>query len=249
MAEPEKTEAPAQKRGEPSRLEIFYPGNTEGHRDVIHVASFPEIVFFWPLMLAGFFCAALQGAGLSDGTGTGWLFLFVFLFNFLVLVQDFDQKQFFILVLVLVVATLGIWLCNLYGISIFKSLAEWLLSFQPRFSTHAFLLMSATLFLMLGWGCISALFDYWRFEQNEFVHFTQPVGRDLSIARSGCSVYKEIPDIFECLLTFGGGTLLIKRENQVVATIRNIPFLGKRMTAIEEMLSETRVTVAHEVKL
>ena len=69
------------------------------------------------------------------------------------------------------------------------------------------------------------------------------MGRDLSIARSDCSVYKEVPDIFEYLLFAGGGSLVIHRGGQVLATIPHVPFLSWRMPAIEHLLAETRVTI------
>ena len=52
---------------------------------------------------------------------------------------------------------------------------------------------------------------------------------------------REIPDILELMLTFGGGTLLVRRDTQVVARIEHVPFLGRRMVAIERMLGVTRV--------
>ena len=84
--------------------------------------------------------------------------------------------------------------------------------------------------------------DYWRIEPNEFVHYVQPWGRDQSIPRQGSTVSREVPDVLELLLTFGGGTIAIKREGQVVARIEHVPFLGKRMRSIEKMLGVTRVT-------
>jgi len=85
------------------------------------------------------------------------------------------------------------------------------------------------------------MFNYWKLEHNEFVHYIQPFGRDMSIPRVGSTVSKEIPDILEFILTLGGGSLVIRREGEVVATIPNIPFLGRRMKVIEKMLSEQRV--------
>ena len=37
------------------------------------------------------------------------------------------------------------------------------------------------------------------------------------------------------------GTLVIRREGQVVARIEHVPFLGRRMVAIEKLLGVTRV--------
>ena len=59
--------------------------------------------------------------------------------------------------------------------------------------------------------------------------------------REDSTVVREIPDVLEMLLTFGGGTLVVKREGQVVVRIKNVPFLGRRMIALEQLLGVTRV--------
>ena len=230
----------------PSVWEIYYPRKIGGHRSVVYLSSFPEIVFFWPTILISFFCAFLQAVGAVDPVSAGWLFTVVALFNFLVLVQDFDQKQFIIVCLAFLAFLLLMWIANLYGIAFFKSIASWIAGFRPVMSTDFYVLSAVSLTVFFVWGAISPMFSYWMISQNEFVHFTQPIGRDTSIARIGCTISKEIPDVLECLLTFGGGTLVIKKDNQVLASIRNIPFLSLRMDAVEHMLAETRVTVAQE---
>jgi hypothetical protein len=225
--------------------EIYYPHKIAAeHRDCIYIASFSEIVFFWPLLLTCFLCASLQSISLFSPTAAGWLFVVVLTLNLLVLVQNFDQKQFVILILVLVALGLAVWIVNLYGFSFLRHLAHWILSFEPQFSTHSYLMIGTVLLVYFLWGLTAPLFSYWRLEQNDFVHYTRPAGRDLSVARMGCSVYKEIPDIFQCLLTIGGGNLIIKRDNNILASINNVPFLSLRMAIIEDMLDETRVTVA-----
>lgn len=235
------------KSREPSLREIYFPQRTEGHRSSIFVASFPEIIYFWPTLLVSFSAALLQGAlGVSD-LSMGWLFVVVLGLNLLVLVQDFDQKQFVILLLALLVFGLGSWILQLYGIALLGTIAGWIFSFEPRVSTDGYILMGTILLALMVWGLITPLFSYWRLEQNEFVHYSQPIGKDMSIARIGCTVYKEIPDVFEAILSFGGGTLVIRRQDQILATIPHIPFLGLRMHAIEHMLSETRVVVEKEV--
>ena len=109
-------------------------------------------------------------------------------------------------------------------------------------STSAYLILAVILTIFFCWGMIRPMFDYWILEHNEFVHYIQPFGRDMSVPRSGSTVSKDIPDILEYILTLGGGSLVIKREGEVVATIPHIPFLGRRMKVIEKMLSEQRVT-------
>lgn len=245
MSTPNPGQSTASKQS-PSVWEIFYPREIQGHRDEIFLASFPEIMYFWPTVLTLFLCALLQSVGGSPGA-VGWIFFLIFSFNLLVLVQDFDQKKFFIFLLLVFVGILGIWIINLYGFTFIQRIASWILGFSPALSTDAYVLLGMVTLVYFVWGCVAPMFSYWKLEQNEFIHYTQPIGKDMSIARIGCSVYKEIPDIFECILSGGGGSLIIRKDNQVLATIPNVPFLGMRMKAIEHMLSETRVIVDKEV--
>ena len=238
-----ETPSAVTKAKTPSVWEIYFPRRGPDHHGSIYLASFPEIIFFWPVILAAFFCAFLQGVLGLSGASVGWFFVMLMIFNFIVLVHDFDQKRFLIFILFVSVFWLLVWITNLYGFTFLKSFARWLLDFNPTISSDGYLLLGSFLLVLFCWGLISPLFDYWRIEPNEFVHYTQPVGRDLSIARANCSVSKEIPDVFECLLTGGGGSLVIKRDQQILATIKNIPFLGLRMAAIEHVLAETRVVV------
>ncbi len=230
-------------RSKPSIWQIYFPGNVTGERSAVYLASFPPIIYFWPTIVMAFLCAFLQGVAGLNPVAVCWWMIAVVAFNFLVLVQDFDQKQFVILVLVVVSLALAGWVVTLLGFHFLRAIVDLLARFSPSMSVDAYFVFGLALGLLFLWGIITPLFSYWEFEQNEFIHFTRPIGRDMSIARAGCSVYKDIPDMFECLLSGGGGRLIIKRDDQVLASIPHIPFLAKRMIAIEHMLSETRVVV------
>lgn len=229
-----------------SRWEVYWPKKQTSNRKAIYIASFPPIVYFWPGMLTFFVCGLLQAStGIDPGT-LGWIAIGVFTLNILTIVQDFDQKKFLILILVVIVGGLGAWIINMKGIEFLKNWVHAIIGLAPAFSTSAYFILAAILFLLLIWGLIRPLFDYWRFEHNEFVHYIQPFGRDQSIPRMGSTVAKQVPDMLEFILTWGGGSLVITREGRTWATIPHIPFLGWRMRAIEKMLSETRVTSVEE---
>ncbi len=245
--EPSPSSSNSSKRKEPSIWDLYYPGEIAGHRDAILVASFPEIIYFWPSLVTMFLCAFLQGVVGLDAGGLGWLAVFVLFMNLLVLVQDFDQKKFLILVLTLFALFLISWIISLYGFTFLKSIVDWIFSFQPSMSTDAYVVLGSIFTFLFVWGLLTPPLSYWRLEQNEFVHYTQPIGKDMSIARIGCTVYKEIPDVFEFMLGLGAGSLLIRKDNQILATIPHVPFLSLRMKAIEHLLSETRVIVDKEV--
>ena len=227
---------------EATRWEVYFPFAYKEDRHAIHVASFPPIVYFWPAILVFFFCGITQATGLvAEGT-LGWIAIAVFTFNILVIVQDFDQKKFLIMVLLIVSAGLLVWIIDMKGFEFLRRFARALIELHPTMSTSSYLILAVILTGMFSWGMIRPMSDYWVLEHNEFVHYIQPFGRDMSVPRMGSTVSKEIPDILEYILTWGGGALVIKREGEIIATIPHIPFLGRRMKVIEKMLSEQRVT-------
>ena len=238
----EATEDEVQVDKKVSRWEVYFPsGKLEGRRS-IYVASFPAIIYFWPLIVVFFTCGILQNyTDIPKGT-LGWVALLAFGFNILVIVQDFDQKKFLILILAVVAISLGVWIVQMKELTFLESFVNAMIGLEPTLSTSAYFIFGSILILLMGWGLIHPMFDYWQLAHNEFVHYIQPFGRDISIPRQGSTVVKQIPDILEFILTLGGGCLVISRNGEVMARIPHIPFLGRRMKAIEKLLSETRVT-------
>jgi hypothetical protein len=241
MNEKEAAETSNQKSA--SVWEVYFPKKSPQAHGVVYVASFPAILYFWPTAIVCILAALSQVSSGSESVVAGWFFVGILTLNFIVLAHDFDQKQFIIFTLLLIVLGLGSWIVSLYGFTFLRNMMHWVSGFRPALSTDVYLLLAGVLIIMFILGSISPRLSYWKFEQNEFVHYVQPAGRDRSIARASCSVYKEIPDIFEYLLFFGGGSLVIRRNDQVLATIPHIPFLSFRMPAIEHLLGETRVVV------
>jgi hypothetical protein len=221
--------------------EVYYPRGVREDKEAIPLASFPVIFYFWPSMLSFLGFGLLQALGWVAPTTVGWWVYGTFALNLIVIVHELDQKKLLILVLSLGVVGLLLWVSNLYGLPLLAGAAGAVRALDPTFSTDALLLIGLTLLLFFLVGLAQPRFDYWRIEPNEFVHYIQPWGRDQSIPRDGSTVTREVPDVLELLLTFGGGTLVIRREGQVVARIDHVPFLGKRMIAIERMLGATRV--------
>lgn len=246
MSDEEKAAAKKVNSGEPSRWEVFFPSSVEGDRSAILVASFPAIMYFWPTIAAFYLAGILQGVGIANVGTIGWFAIAIFSVNILVIVQDFDQKKFIILCLVVALLGLGAWIIDMKGMEFLRNIFGFLYNLSPTMSTSAYLVLAMILTVYFFWGMLRPLFDYWRFEHNEFVHYIQPFGRDMSVPRQGSTVSKDVPDMLEFILTLGGGSLVIKREGEVVATIPHIPFLGRRMKAIEKMLSEQRVTTVHD---
>ncbi len=250
-AEPKPTPLAKPKHHKESIWQVYFPTRIHEDKLVVPLASFPMIIYFWPTMLIFLICALVQGGAGADGIASqsvtlGWLAAGMFAFNMMVIVTDLDQKKFAIAVLLVVVTGLGLWISDMKGFTLWASIIGWLSSLDVSFSTDAYYVLFAVLFIFFFVGMVQPRVNYWRLEPNEFVHYIQPWGRDQSIPRLGSTVSREVTDVFELLLTFGGGTLVIRREGQVVARIQHVPFLGRRMIAIERMLGVTLVRNVHE---
>ena len=234
--------APAKIEKE-SIWEVYYPFNADKDKDAVPVASFPMIIYFWPTLLAFLLCGVIQSFGdeAAQSVTLGWWATGALTFNLMVIVTDLDQKKFAIVLLLVLLACAGLYVGRLKGWAVLGDAGHWIAALQVSYSTAAYLVVGCSLLFFFLLGMLQPRLNYWRLEPNEFVHYVQPWGRDQSIPRLGSTVTREVPDVLELLLTFGGGTLAIKREGQVVARIQHVPFLGKRMKSIERLLGVTRV--------
>ncbi len=226
--------------------EVYYPRGVDRDKEAVPVASFPMIVYFWPSVLTLLTCGLLQAFSDEPSPALGLVTVGVWTFNLLVIVSDLDQKKFLITVLVFALLGLGAWIAHREEFGLPGAVLGWIAALDVTLSTDAYFVMGSILLVLFVVGLAQPRFDYWRLEANEFVHYIQPWGRDQSVPRLGSTVSREVPDILEYLLTFGGGTLLIRREGQVVARIEHVPFLGRRMIAIERLLGATRVKTVSE---
>jgi len=243
---PEKQpEAPAKKGGlkKESIWEIYYPTGVDEEKQAVPVASFPMIIYFWPTLVVFMICGILQAIAKEPQplTALGWWATGALAFNLLVIVTDLTQKKFLIAILFLTVVGLLLYISKEKDYGFVSSLGKWVGRWELGYTTDTYFVVSGFLWVFMILGLLQARLDYWRLEPNEFTHYIQPWGRDQSIPRLGSTVTREIPDVLEMLLTFGGGSLVIRRESEVVARIEHVPFLGRRMKAIERMLGVTRV--------
>lgn len=239
-AQPPRTQSTTELKQD-SIWEVYWPRDVRADKVAVPVASFPMIIYFWPTMVAFFLLGTAQGLFGASPTSIGIAAVVVWAANLLVIVTDLDQKKFVIFVLLVLLAGFGAWVSTLKDWAILGWLGDWLRGLDLRLSTQALFAMGSLVLFFLLVGLLHPRLDYWRFEANEFVHYIQPWGRDQSIPREGSTVTKEIPDVMEMLLTFGGGSLVIRREGEVVARIDHVPFLSRRMVAIEKLLSAKRV--------
>jgi len=243
---PAAAREPARTQEKESIWEVYWPRGVREAKHCVPIASFPMIIYFWPTMIAFLVLGFLQGVTDLAPPTLGLIATGILALNLLVIVTDLDQKKFLIVLLVVLLLALAGWVSSLKGMGLVGGIGHWLGALDVTYSTQAYLAISTLLWLFFVIGLVQPRFDYWRLEANEFVHYIQPWGRDQSVPRIGSTVTREVPDVLELLLTFGGGTLVIRREGQVVARIEHVPFLNRRMIAIERLLGATRVTTVSE---
>lgn len=225
-------------------FEVFYPINLDKARDRVYVASFPKIIYMWPTIICLLVCSIVQMTMEADISPTlGWIFICLFSFNWLVIAQDFPRLKFVILILVVALILMLFWLINLKDVTILDAVQDFLKSLEPGLTTHTYLILFVILLALFLWGLTSPLVDHWRFENNEFIHFVRPFGRDQSFPRLGHSVVMEITDVFEFILC-GSASIVIKKDNEVVARIENVPFALRKMKVIDKIIGELKVTQA-----
>ena len=245
MSSPQTTpQAPNPKLPSPKKdsiWEVYWPSKYKGPREALTVASFPPIIYFWPTMVMLLVGGLLQSLGWTADTTVGWLVTGTLSFNLLVTVVDLDQKKFIISLLLVTLGCVGFWVASDKEWALLGSFTVWLADLEPTYSSDALFLLLASISFLFVVGMMRPRLNYWRFEPNEFTHYVQPFGREQSIPRAGSTVTREVPDMLELLLLFGGGSLVVRREGQVVARIEHVPFLGRRMQTLEAMLGVTRV--------
>ena len=245
---PASASGASKPRRKESIWEVYYPLDPDGEKDFVPVASFPMIIYFWPAMVAFLVCGIVQmitgtpvGEDGFSGSNLGWWATAALAFNLMVIVTDLDQKKFVITLLLLALGGAGLYVGHLKEWAIIGDIGSWIARMEVYYSTDTYFIVGFFLTLFFFVGMATPRFDYWKIEPNEFVHYIQPWGRDQSIPRQGSTVTRDVPDVLELILTFGGGSLVIKREGQVVARIEHVPFLGRRMRSIEKLLGVTRV--------
>jgi hypothetical protein len=170
----------------------------------------------------------------------GWVFIAVFSINWLIIAQDFPRLKFIILILLLIVLALLVWVIDLKAVTLLEDIQDFLRKLNPGLTDHTYLIMFVILTALFFWGMTAPLVDHWRFENNEFVHFVRPFGRDQSIPRLGHSVTMEVTDVFEYLLC-GAATIVVRQAGDVVARIENVPFAARKMKVIDKIIGELKV--------
>ena len=207
------------------------------------MASFPMIIYFWPTMVGFGLFGLLQAVTKVDPATLGLVATFFWALNLLVIVTDLDQKKFIIALLAVALLGLGAWITTLKKIGLITSVTTWLGGLEVYYSNHAFFVIFFLFWFFFALGMLHPRFNYWRLEPNEFVHYIQPFGRDISIPRMGHTVNKEIPDVLEFLLLRSGSIVLHMEHEDRAIVLDNVIGINKKEREVKQILESYAVRI------
>ena len=213
--------------------------------------TYPKLIFVWPVILTGFLFWLLGRWEWSNPEILAWAWAITLFLTMLTMGVDLSRN----VAVFWGVVVIAIWLAVIYlrdvsGLTVFRSIYDFFAGLDPVYSPSLGLIVSITLsvpfLIMIVWSRINSR---WRVTHNEFEHYS--FGRaDDSLARGAKRVRSEYPDLFEFLLLLAGDLVVFdavgRRELRRIRHIPLLPFVRKRIGRILETTSVTTDAVLEE---
>jgi hypothetical protein len=180
----------------------------------------------------------------------GWIYLWVVVLVGIGVDVDRNMAIFWI-VLVALLIFLGLWLRDTRQFTLFGDIYRWFDNLDLRYNRNAGLALSIVMLVpylvMLLWARFNSR---WRITHNEFEHYA--FGKmDDSLGRGAKTIRTNFPDIFEFILGFGAGTLIVfnatgTRELRRIPHVMFLPMVRKRLNQILETTAVTAAQLEEE---
>jgi len=141
-----------------------------------------------------------------------------------------------------------LWLKDAKGVTIFGAIGHWIATREVVFSPDCYQAFAIVLSIPYVITQVMArVNDRWRITHNEWEHRSLGI-RENAISRGAKQVMCRYVDIFQFVLGFGAGTLLVYSANgqAILATIENVQGLFWRFNKISRILESTAVTPLSE---
>lgn len=179
--------------------------------NVVFLTCFSKWVLFWPLIPVGFVVSHGLDAGNMSTLVVGWLFVLALLVYAVTLTDDVDLLGGIVLLLIVALFVLGSdFLDSRYGIEVLGPLYRAIKAKEPT--------VSPGVWSLVGWAALVVSCIY-TIPKAVLAGRIQASGRSVeefkfgrragNYPTVGKSVSIQVEDIFEFLLTFGGGYLVI----------------------------------------
>ena len=201
------------------------PQSNNNYKKVVILTHSP-VVYYYPSMIYAFIMGA-QSQALSDNNAE-W-FLLMFFFNTLVVLFDFSTYRSVFITLGLSVIGLLLW-----NLQVLDTIFGWAEGINLQMNSQAFYAFGFFLLFMLIGDYIWAHLNRWVFGANEVKHVKFLVG-EASIPGRGLSMRRKITDIFEYILGFGAGTVILSIGRRRVR-LRNVIRAQSKISEIEKFI-------------
>lgn len=192
----------------------------------ITVRTHSPVVYYYPSIIAAFYYALTTPSGQAVSAD---IFLSIFFFNTLIVLFDFSSyRSAFIIIGLGLVGSL-LWNFELLG-SIFTFLKD----VEMQMNNQAF--YGFGIFMALLWigDYIWAHLNRWVFSANEVKH-VRFLDSEFSMPGRGLAIRRKIVDVFEYVLGFGAGTVLIRVGRRTIP-LRNVMFAQRKIEKIESFI-------------
>jgi len=214
----------------------------------VRIFGMPKGVVLWPSSLTAIISGIIAiNVNRNDIEKTlSIIFLVIFTLNLAILYFDFSRG--------VVVGLIGI----LFGLGTLAIVNKETIPFERIVSimeqgiggaSGEFLLIyGLILLLMMSLGYLfNRSFNYYIVTRNELISKTGILGDAKRYGAPNLSITKTIPDIFESIIMFGAGNLLLVTPNRDAQFyIENVPHINRVEKRLRELLSKLDVEVFHK---
>jgi hypothetical protein len=197
----------------------------------VTVRTHSPVIYYYPSIIAAFYFAVMTPAG---EMGSADLFLSIFFFNTMVVLFDFSSYR-----SAFITVALGLVGMLLNHYEMLSSVFTFLKGVDMKMNNEAF--YGFGIFMSVLWvgDYIWAHLNRWVFSANEVKH-VRFLDSEFSMPGRGLAIRRKIVDVFEYLLGFGAGTILIRVGRRTIP-LRNVIRAQRKIAAIETFIRTSGV--------
>jgi hypothetical protein len=208
------------------------PKTNAERRSSVTIYSHSPVVYFYPSTIAAFIFGLMSG--IEPTANNGGLFLSLFFFNMLIILFDFSSYRSAFITLALSVVGLLLW--HFGG---FEKIFVFMDKIDIRINRHGFFAFGIFLLLMQLGDFVWAHLNRWIFSANEIKHVRVLEGEE-SFPGRGVTLRREISDIFEYILGFGAGTVLLSTGKKTIR-LNNVLGAQSKIVKIESFIRSSGI--------
>ena len=206
--------------------------------EVVHVTSYPKIIFLWPTWVLSFgiwLVATIAGWSLNEVvfTNVAWIWMIFFCFNIFVIAFEFSAAKVFFVIL----GIIAIFVIFFFGIPGLISIPLPTLTMHNNFHLSiAILLGLVYLFL---W--ITRHWSYLEITTQNISYHVGVLADERRYPAPDCRFEKITTDVFERLIPPFCAKLVMKHEGEAAEILDCVPWINSRLKKINQILEFIKV--------